>query len=102
MAGAAEQGVFSIPPRAAVPAKVQRKICAIGVQLSRWTTLQGWAFNVNTSLEYFNHIVPCGIADEDKSVTSMAQILGYEVDFAEVKEKLKRHFGEVFECKILD
>ncbi|MFN0175630.1 MAG: lipoyl(octanoyl) transferase LipB [Saprospiraceae bacterium] len=78
------------------------KICAIGVHLSRWTTLHGWAFNVNTELEYFEHIVPCGIAEEDKAVTSMAQILGYEVDIAEVKEKLKRHFGEVFECKIVD
>ncbi|MFN0036992.1 MAG: lipoyl protein ligase domain-containing protein [Saprospiraceae bacterium] len=78
---------------------VNAKICAIGVHLSRWTTLHGWAFNVNTPLEYYGHIVPCGIADEDKGVTSLAQLLGHEVDLQEVKGKLKRHFGEVFECE---
>ncbi|MBC7776489.1 MAG: lipoyl(octanoyl) transferase LipB [Phycisphaerae bacterium] len=83
------------------PPNVQRKICAIGVHLSRWTTLHGWAFNVNTPLEYFDHIVPCGIADEDKTVTSLAQLLGHEVDMGEVKEKLKCHFGEVFECEVV-
>lgn len=76
------------------------KICAIGVHLSRWTTLHGWAFNINTPLEYFKNIVPCGIDDADKTVTSLAQLLGHEVDMEEVKEKLKRHFGAVFECEI--
>jgi len=90
------------PPRSPSTSSVQRKICAIGVHLSRWTTLHGWAFNVNTPLEYFNHIIPCGIADEDKTVTSLAQLLGHEVDIEEVKEKLKRHFGAVFECNILE
>jgi len=78
------------------------KICAIGVHLSRWTTLHGWAFNVNTSLEYFDHIIPCGIADKDKTVTSLAQLLGRSVDMEEVKEKLKRHFGAIFECIVVD
>ncbi len=78
------------------------KICAIGVHLSRWTTLHGWAFNVNTPLEYFDYIVPCGIADEDKTVTSLAQELGKSVDLQEVKQKLKRHFAAVFECDIVD
>ena len=78
------------------------KICAIGVHLSRWTTLHGWAFNVNTPLEYFDYIVPCGIADEDKTVTSLAQELGRPVDLQEVKQKLKRHFATVFECDIVD
>ncbi len=78
------------------------KICAIGVHLSRWTTLHGWAFNVNTPLEYFDYIVPCGIADEDKTVTSLAQELGKPVDLQEVKRKLKRHFATVFECDIVD
>lgn len=82
------------------PSTVHRKICAIGVHLSRWTTLHGWAFNVNTPLEYFDHIIPCGIAEEDKGVTSLAQLLGHEVDLEEVKEKLKRHFGETFECRV--
>jgi lipoyl(octanoyl) transferase len=79
-----------------------RKICAIGVHLSRWTTLHGWAFNVNTPLEYFEHIIPCGIADEDKSVSSLAQELGHSVDMQEVKVKLKRHFADVFECIVVD
>lgn len=83
-----------------LPSTTNHKICAIGVHLSRWTTLHGWAFNVNTPLEYFQHIVPCGIADEDKTVTSLAQLLGHEVDLEAVKEKLKRHFAEVFECEL--
>lgn len=78
-----------------------RKICAIGVHLSRWVTLHGWAFNVNTPLEYFDYIVPCGITDADKTVTSLAAELGRPVDLSEVKNKLKRHFAEVFECEVL-
>ena len=84
------------------PSTVHRKICAIGVHLSRWVTLHGWAFNINTPLEYFDYIVPCGIADEDKTVTSLAAELGRPVDLQEVKEKLKRHFAEVFECEIIN
>ena len=78
-----------------------RKICAIGVHPSRWVTLHGWAFNVNTALEYFDYIVPCGIADADKSVTSLAAELGRPVDPDEVKEKIKRHFQAVFDCKLI-
>ncbi len=78
----------------------QRKICAIGVHLSRWVTLHGFAFNINTPLEYFDYIIPCGIADKDKSVTSLARELGREVNMEEVKEKIRRHFAEVFECDI--
>ncbi|MBV6440169.1 MAG: Octanoyltransferase [Saprospiraceae bacterium] len=84
------------------PSTVHRKICAIGVHLSRWVTLHGWAFNINTPLEFFDFIVPCGIADEDKSVTSLEAELGHPVDLQEVKEKLKRHFAGVFECEIVD
>jgi lipoyl(octanoyl) transferase len=80
----------------------QRKICAIGVHISRWVTLHGWAFNVNTPLEYFNYIVPCGIVDKDKSVTSLAHELGRPVDPEEVKNHVKRHFSEVFECQLVD
>lgn len=74
----------------------QRKICAIGVHLSRWVTMHGFAFNVNTDLTYFRHIVPCGIRDENKAVTSLSLELGKEVDESEVKAALKRHFAELF------
>lgn len=78
------------------------KICAIGVHLSRWVTLHGWAFNINTNLDYFRNIVPCGIVDPDKTVTSLAEALGSPVDFEAVKQTVKRHFADVFECKIVN
>lgn len=74
------------------------KVCAIGVHMSRWVTLHGWAFNVNTPLDYFNHIVPCGIVDEDKTVTSLARLTGREMDMHEVKNRIRHHFEAVFEC----
>ena len=73
-----------------------RKICAIGVHMSRWVTMHGFAFNVNTDLSYYQHIVPCGIDTSQKPVTSMAQELGREIVLQEVKEHLKRNFAEVF------
>jgi len=76
-----------------------RKICAIGVHLSRWITLHGLAFNINTDLNYFSHIVPCGINDADKTVTSMAVELGHSVEIDAVKAKLLHHFSVIFECK---
>jgi lipoyl(octanoyl) transferase len=91
-------GVWVQTPAIDAEAATQRKICAIGVHLSRWTTLHGWAFNVNTDLDYFRHIVPCGINDDDKTVTSMAQLLGREIPLEEVKQHIKIHFSEVFEC----
>lgn len=72
-----------------------RKICAIGVKSSRWVTMHGIGFNINSDLSYFSHIIPCGI--QDKSVTSLAQELGREVPMDEVigilKDKLAEQFG---------
>ncbi|MCP3931099.1 MAG: lipoyl(octanoyl) transferase LipB [Bacteroidetes bacterium] len=75
----------------------ERKICAIGVHLSRWVTLHGFAFNVNSNLSHFSNIIPCGIQQEGKDVTSLQRELGSEVPLEEVKEKLKNHFLELFE-----
>ena len=75
----------------------KRKICAIGVHMSRWVTMHGFAFNVNTELDYYDHIIPCGIQETDKSVTSMARELGNPVDVALVKERLQSHFSDLFE-----
>lgn len=78
--------------------KSARKICALGVRCSRWVSMHGLALNVNTNLDYFKNIVPCGI--DDKDVTSMERELGYRVDMDAVKEKLKRHIGELFEMEV--
>jgi lipoyl(octanoyl) transferase len=75
-----------------------RKICAVGVHLSRWVTMHGFAFNINTNMEYFNNIIPCGI--QDKGVTSLAQELGRQVDAEEVKEHLLKHFTTLFEAEL--
>ncbi|RFC55811.1 lipoyl(octanoyl) transferase LipB [Brumimicrobium aurantiacum] len=75
----------------------ERKICAMGVKSSRWVTMHGIGFNVNTDLNYFNYIVPCGI--EDKSVTSLQKELGHSVDMNEIKAKLQHHVATLFNAK---
>lgn len=75
-----------------------RKICAMGVKCSRWVTMHGFAFNVNTDLNFFGNIIPCGISD--KAVTSLQQEIGRELVMSEVAEKLKGHLAELFEMEL--
>lgn len=76
-----------------------RKICAMGVRTSRWVTMHGIALNVNTQLDYFKHIVPCGI--DDKAVTSMATEIGKELPFSEVETAFVQQFAEVFDVELV-
>ena len=76
-----------------------RKICAMGVKASRWVTMHGFAFNVNTDMKYFDYIIPCGI--KGKQVASLEQELGQKVNIDEVKDKIKKHFCEVFDCQFI-
>jgi lipoyl(octanoyl) transferase len=77
----------------------EEKICAMGIRCSRWVTMHGFAFNVNTNLNYFNHIVPCGI--QDKAVTSLQKILDQPVDEKKVQEHIITHFQDVFKVNIV-
>jgi len=72
-----------------------KKIAAIGIKVSRWVTMHGFAFNVNTDLNLFSGIIPCGI--QDKTVTSLKQELNREINIREVKEKLLKNFIQLFE-----
>ncbi len=77
-----------------------RKICALGVKTSRWVTLHGLAFNVNTDLTYFDYIIPCGI--EDKMVTSLKKETGTVQDMDKVKEILKEKLISLFEMSVVN
>jgi lipoyl(octanoyl) transferase len=72
-----------------------RKICALGVKSSRWVTMHGIGFNVNSDLSYFNHIIPCGI--DDKAVTSLEKEIGQKVDMEEIKIVLLNAMKELFQ-----
>ena len=77
-----------------------KKICAFGVRCSRWVTMHGFSFNVNTDLSYFNNIVPCGIAD--KEVTSIQKELGEKINQDEIKNILKKNIAEIFEMELTE
>ena len=77
-----------------------RKICAIGVKCSRWVTMHGIGFNINSDLDYFNHIVPCGI--EDKSVTSLQKETNQLIDMEELKHRFKKNFKILFDINWID
>lgn len=73
----------------------ERKIAAIGIKVSRWVTMHGFAFNISTDLSLFNGIVPCGISD--KAVTSLEKETGKSIHMNEIKEKIVKNFVEVFD-----
>lgn len=78
--------------------KPERKICAMGVRLSRWVTMHGFALNANNDLSYFNNIIPCGI--DDKAVTSIMEETGESVDTEKLKKQILQNFANVFEAEI--
>ncbi len=75
------------------------KIAAIGVRIARWITSHGFALNVNTDLEYFKMIVPCGITD--KGVTSLSRLLGRQIDLRDVAHRTASHFSKVFDRQVV-
>jgi len=90
-----ETGVWIEP---GIPGR-ERKIADLCVRCSRWITMHGLAFNINTDLSYFDGIIPCGI--RNKQVSSLAKELGHTVDIEEVKTLLKQHFEEVFHVNLI-
>lgn len=77
---------------------LERKIAAMGIRCSRWVTMHGFAFNINTELRRYEAIVPCGISD--RAVTSLAAELGRDIDEEEVQTRVVHHFGEIFAAEI--
>ena len=79
----------------------KKKICAIGVHLSRWVSNHGFAFNVCNSMDYYRYFVPCGITQTNRVITTLQNELNYPVDMEEVKERILRHFRDVLETTLL-
>jgi lipoyl(octanoyl) transferase len=79
--------------------KTARKICAMGLHISRWVTMHGLALNVNSNVDYFNYIIPCGI--RDKGVTSMQNELGIDLPIDKVKKELKNQLQNVYDIQWL-
>ncbi len=77
-----------------------RKICAMGVKSSRWVTMHGLALNVNNDLRLFDLIIPCGISDKD--VTSMKKETGQEFSLPEIKDRLKKNIGDIFNLHFIN
>ena len=75
-----------------------RKICAMGVKTSRWVSMHGFAFNLNTDLSYFENIIPCGI--NDKKVTSLEKEMGHKIDINHAKSLIKSNLERVFDLKL--
>ncbi|WP_185883149.1 lipoyl(octanoyl) transferase LipB [Blattabacterium cuenoti] len=77
----------------------QKKICAMGIRISRWITMHGFALNVNTNLNYFNYIIPCGI--QNRKVTSLKEFFKKKVSFHEVKYQIKKSFEKIFNVDMI-
>lgn len=76
-----------------------RKICAIGIRISHWVTMHGFALNINNDIKYFQDIIPCGI--KNKKITSLAKEIGHEISINEVKNIIKKNFCKIFKTKLL-
>lgn len=84
------------------PKTSNKKICAIGVHLSRWVSMHGLAFNINTDINYFKYIVPCGINDQDKEVTSLENELKLKQEFEQVSKEVLIAFQKVFNFELIN
>jgi len=78
-----------------------RKICAIGVHLSRWVTMHGFAFNVANDLSPFGYIIPCGINESNRGICSLTDLVGQRVNIEEVNDMIIEEFGQLFECEMI-
>ena len=75
-----------------------RKLCAMGIRCSRWVTMHGFAFNLNTDVSYFSNIIPCGITDGD--VSSLARELGRPIDIEKARHTTTHHFSQIFDVDV--